>query len=218
MGIIIESEKIDENGLYCTQADRDNEQRIGNSFAKELLKHPEGIVCTLSESRTHPFDAYFCVNEKVVAIAELKKRNPKSDAKYDGTYLTYGIEIGKAKKLVCVIQLRNTCILCSRVATGLFHTCILTKSFANPISTALVKCITTRTIEHVTTTRFTTSLNEWKREVIQASVHLRKDHHHTKPMMPYWEKLCYELAKTKRKPHSSRNAGLFRTRTTNLRT
>jgi len=66
----------------------------------------------------------------------------------------------------------------------------LTKSFANPISTALVKCITTRTIEHVTTTRFTTSLNEWKREVIQASVHLRKDHHHTKPMMPYWEKLC----------------------------
>jgi hypothetical protein len=37
-------------------------------------------------------------------------------------------------------------------------------------------------------------------EVIQASVHLRKDHHHTKPMMPYWEKLCYELAKTKRKP------------------
>ena len=179
MGIIIESEKIDENGLYCTQADRDNEQRIGNSFAKELLKHPEGIVCTLSESRTHPFDAYFCVNEKVVAIAELKKRNPKSDAKYDGTYLTYGIEIGKAKKLVCVIQLRNTCILCSRVATGLFHTCILTKSFANPISTALVKCITTRTIEHVTTTRFTTSLNEWKREVIQASVHLRKDHHPT---------------------------------------
>ena len=110
-------------------------------------------------------------------------------------YLTYGIEIGKAKKLVCVIQLRNTCILCSSGATGLFHTCILTKSFANPISTALVKCITTRTIEHVTTTRFTTSLNEWKREVIQASVHLRKDHHHTKPMMPYWEKLCYELAK-----------------------
>ncbi len=147
MGIIIESEKIDENGLYCTQADRDNEQRIGNSFAKELLKHPEGIVCTLSESRTHPFDAYFCVRKsrshrRTRSVIPSQMRNMTA-------YLTYGIEIGKAKKLVCVIQLRNTCILCSRVATGLFHTCILTKSFANPISTALVKCITTRTIEHV---------------------------------------------------------------------
>lgn len=181
MGIIIESEKIDENGLYCTQADRDNEQRIGNSFAKELLKHPEGIVCTLSESRTHPFDAYFCVNEKVVAIAELKKRNPKSDAKYDGTYLTYGIEIGKAKKLVLASSNYGIpAFFVVEWSDGIISYLHIDEVFCQSNQHRIGEMHNNKNnracdhdqIYHI-------PLNEWKREVIQASVHLRKDHHPT---------------------------------------
>jgi hypothetical protein len=93
-------------------------------------------------------------------------------------YLTYGIEIGKAKKLVCVIQLRNTCILCSS-SDGIISYLHIDEVFCQSNQHRIGEMHNNKNNRACTTTRFTTSLNEWKREVIQASVHLRKDHHPT---------------------------------------